>query len=105
MNIWNDGRQSVFGAIVVDSRPWKAAFRFRRFGGGQTPGFRQIRVCCRETVALAMMLETIGETEAAIAVENAVEKLTGTKLKNLSVGKTGCSTSEVGDMAAYFVQA
>ena len=53
----------------------------------------------------AMMLETVGETEAAIAVENAVKKLTGTKLKSLSAGKMGFSTSEVGDLVADFVQA
>ena len=48
----------------------------------------------------AMMLETIGEVEAAQAVENAVKDITATKIKSLGAGKMGYSTSEVGDMVA-----
>ena len=43
------------------------------------------------------MLETLGEVEAAKAVEDAVKEVTGTKIKSLSAGKMGYSTSEVGD--------
>jgi 3-isopropylmalate dehydrogenase len=46
----------------------------------------------------AMMLETLGEVKAANAIENAVKDVTGTKLKSLSAGKMGYSTSEVGDL-------
>jgi 3-isopropylmalate dehydrogenase len=48
----------------------------------------------------AMMLETLGEREAAMAVENAVKEITATKIKSLSAGKMGYATSEVGDMVA-----
>jgi 3-isopropylmalate dehydrogenase len=48
----------------------------------------------------AMMLETLGEVEAANAIENAVKAVTGTKIKSLSAGKMGYSTSEVGDLVA-----
>ena len=48
----------------------------------------------------AMMLETLGESEAALAVENAVKEITATKIKSLSAGKMGYSTSEIGDMVA-----
>ncbi|MBN1685705.1 MAG: 3-isopropylmalate dehydrogenase [Spirochaetales bacterium] len=48
----------------------------------------------------AMMLETLGEIEAAKAIENAVSKVTATKLKSMSAGKMGYSTSEVGDLVA-----
>lgn len=48
----------------------------------------------------AMMLDTLGETEAAIAIENAVMDITANKLKNLAAGKMGFSTTEVGDMVA-----
>jgi 3-isopropylmalate dehydrogenase len=48
----------------------------------------------------AMMLETLGELEAALAVENAVKDITANKIKSLSAGKMGYSTSEVGDMVA-----
>jgi 3-isopropylmalate dehydrogenase len=48
----------------------------------------------------AMMLETLGEIEAAKAVEEAVKAVTGTKLKSLSAGKMGYGTREVGDLVA-----
>ena len=46
-----------------------------------------------------MMLDTLGETQAAIVIEEAVMKVT-TKLKSLSAGKMGYSTTEVGDLVA-----
>ena len=48
--------------------------------------------------ALAMLLEEIGESDAATSVENAVMEVTGTKLKSMSAGKMGYSTTEVGDL-------
>ena len=45
-----------------------------------------------------MMLETLGEEKAAKMVEDAVMEVTGKKLKSLSAGKMGYSTSEVGDL-------
>lgn len=50
--------------------------------------------------AASMMLDVLGETEAADAVESAVMEITGTKIKSLSAGQMGYSTSEVGDMVA-----
>lgn len=52
----------------------------------------------------AMMLETLGETAAAKAVEEAVKKVTGTKINNLAAGKMGFSTREVGDLVVQFIQ-
>jgi 3-isopropylmalate dehydrogenase len=52
----------------------------------------------------AMMLETLGEVEAANAVEAAVKAVTGTKIKSLSAGKMGYTTSEVGDLVAGYIQ-
>lgn len=52
----------------------------------------------------AMMLETLGEIEAANAVEAAVKAVTGTKIKSLSAGKMGYTTSEVGDLVVGYVQ-
>ena len=51
-------------------------------------------------VAGAMMLDTLGETEASVAIEEAVKTVTGTKLKSLAAGRMGYSTSEVGDLVA-----
>ena len=53
--------------------------------------------------ALQMLLETIGEDKAAVAVDKAIAWVTGTKLKSMSAGKMGYSTSQVGDMVAQFV--
>ena len=47
-----------------------------------------------------MMLDTLGEHEAADQVEKAIMEVTGTKIKSLGAGKMGYSTSEVGDLVA-----
>ncbi len=52
----------------------------------------------------AMMLETLGEVEAAGAVENAVKEVTGTKIKSLSAGKMGYTTSEIGDLVVDYIR-
>jgi 3-isopropylmalate dehydrogenase len=48
--------------------------------------------------ALSLMLDTLGEEDAAKSVENSVKKIVKEKLKSLSAGKMGYSTSEVGDL-------
>ena len=48
--------------------------------------------------AVAMLLEELGESAAAQAVENSVIKIVGTELKSLAAGKMGYSTQEVGDL-------
>jgi len=45
-----------------------------------------------------MLLEQLGEAAAARKIETAVMQVTGAKLKSLSAGKMGYSTSEVGDL-------
>jgi len=52
----------------------------------------------------AMMLETLGEVEAANAVEAAVKAVTGTKIQSLSAGNMGYTTSEVGDLVVGCIQ-
>ena len=47
-----------------------------------------------------LMLETLGEFEAAKAIENAIMEVTGNKLKSLAAGRMGYTTSEVGDLVA-----
>jgi len=53
--------------------------------------------------AAAMMLETLGEQEAADAIEQAV-KATIKRLKSLSAGKMGCTTQEAGTMVAELIE-
>jgi len=48
--------------------------------------------------ALSLMLDTLGEGEAAEVVENSVKKVVKEKLESLSAGKMGYSTTEVGDL-------
>jgi len=48
----------------------------------------------------AMMLDELGETEAAIAIEKCVADVTANKLKSLAAGRMGYSTTEVGDLVA-----
>jgi 3-isopropylmalate dehydrogenase len=47
-----------------------------------------------------MMLDFLGETSAAAAIESAVIKIVREKLQSLAAGKMGYSTSEVGDLVA-----
>ncbi len=47
-----------------------------------------------------MMLEVLGETAAASAIEQAIQQVTGTKIKSMAAGKMGYSTSQVGDLVA-----
>lgn len=47
-----------------------------------------------------MMLDFLGESTAARAIENAVIKVTREKIKSLAAGKMGFTTSQVGDLVA-----
>ncbi|MBN2413222.1 3-isopropylmalate dehydrogenase [candidate division KSB1 bacterium] len=48
----------------------------------------------------SMMLDHLGETEAALAIEKSIMNVTANKIKSLAAGRMGYSTSEVGDMVA-----
>jgi len=50
-----------------------------------------------------MLLDFLGETQAARAIENAVIKITREKVKSLAAGKMGFSTTQIGDMVAEAV--
>ena len=47
-----------------------------------------------------MMLDFLGESTAARAIENAVIKVTREKIKSLAAGKMGFTTPQVGDLVA-----
>ena len=53
--------------------------------------------------ASLMMLQSLGEDEAAKTIENAVIEVTANRLKDLGAGRMGFSTSEVGDLVAILV--
>ena len=48
--------------------------------------------------AAQMLLDTVGETKAAECLEKAIIEVVGTKMKSMSAGKMGYSTSQVGDL-------
>ncbi len=50
-----------------------------------------------------MMLDHLGQTEAAQELEKAVMQVTATKMKSLAAGKMGYSTSQVGDLVVSFL--
>jgi 3-isopropylmalate dehydrogenase len=53
--------------------------------------------------AAQMMMDYLGEPEAAIAIENAIKYVVAEKLESLSAGKMGYTTTEVGDLVAEAV--
>jgi 3-isopropylmalate dehydrogenase len=51
-----------------------------------------------------MMLEHLGQREAADVLERAVMEVTGKHIKDLGAGRMGMSTSEAGDLVADYAQ-
>jgi 3-isopropylmalate dehydrogenase len=51
----------------------------------------------------AMILEILGEQQAAETIEESVKFVTANKLKSLAAGRMGHSTSQVGDLVAQKV--
>ena len=48
--------------------------------------------------AAGMMLDFLGEKEAAGAIDRSIAFITGNKMKSQAAGKMGYSTGEVGDL-------
>jgi len=70
--------------------------------GGSAPKYTGLNVI-NPLAAIAcggMMLEQLGETQAAQAIENAIMDVTAGKIKDLGAGRMGFSTNEVGDLVA-----
>ena len=55
-------------------------------------------------LACAMMLEQLGESDAAKSIEDAVIKVVSSKLKGVDAGKMGYSTTEVGNFVAESIE-
>ncbi len=73
--------------------------------GGSAPKYTGLGVInpLAAICAASMMLDTLGESKAAKAIEDAVKYVTANKLKSMAARKMGYSTSEVGDMVAQYV--
>ncbi|HEY3297848.1 MAG TPA: 3-isopropylmalate dehydrogenase, partial [Armatimonadota bacterium] len=74
--------------------------------GGSAPKYTGMNVInpLAAIGALGMLLDTVGEEKAAKLIDQAIAKVTGEKLKSMSAGKMGYSTSEVGDLVANLVK-
>jgi 3-isopropylmalate dehydrogenase len=68
--------------------------------GGSAPKYKGKNVINPLAAICAgqMMLDYLGEIEAAKAIEDAVKKVVSQDLKSLSAGRMGYSTTEVGDL-------
>ncbi len=68
--------------------------------GGSAPKYTGLGVInpVAAILAGAMMLDFLGETAAAKAIEKSVEFVTSQKMKSQAAGRMGYSTSEVGDL-------
>jgi 3-isopropylmalate dehydrogenase len=73
--------------------------------GGSAPKYTGLNVVNPLAAIMAgqLMLEILGEDNAAAAVEKAVMKVVAEKIKNLSAGQMGYSTSEVGSFVAGLI--
>ena len=70
--------------------------------GGSAPKYTNKNVInpVAAILALTMLLEQLGEDDAAAAIERSVIDVVGNKLKGVNAGKMGYSTTEVGDLIA-----
>ena len=73
--------------------------------GGSAPKYTGLNVVNPLAAIMAgqMMLEILGEDDAATAMEKAVMKVVAEKIKSLSAGQMGYSTSEVGSLVAGLI--
>lgn len=73
--------------------------------GGSAPKYTGKNVInpLASVCSASMMLNHLGENEAAQKIEDAVMEVTGNKLKSMSAGKMGYSTTEVGDLVAGLI--
>ncbi len=74
--------------------------------GGSAPRYtgKQIINPIAAILSVQLLLETLGEPEAAEAVETAVKKALRDDIKDVSAGKMGFSTGEVGDLIAGYIK-
>jgi 3-isopropylmalate dehydrogenase len=74
--------------------------------GGSAPKYagKQVINPIAAIMAAQLMLETMGEKEAASWIESAVTKVVREDLKDVAAGKMGFTTAEVGDLVAAYIE-
>ncbi len=68
--------------------------------GGSAPKYTGLNVInpIAAINAMSMLLDHAGQPRAALRIQNAIQKVTGTKMKSQAAGKMGFSTQQVGDL-------
>lgn len=74
--------------------------------GGSAPKYTGLNVInpLAAICAVGMMIENLGEVEAAQSIEKSVISLVNSKLRSLAAGKMGYSTTEIGDLVVSNLQ-
>jgi 3-isopropylmalate dehydrogenase len=74
--------------------------------GGSAPKYTGKKIINPIAAILSahLLLDTIGETPAATAIESAVKKALRDDLKDVAAGKMGYTTDEVGDLVAQYIK-
>ncbi|MFW5957907.1 MAG: isocitrate/isopropylmalate family dehydrogenase, partial [Desulfosalsimonas sp.] len=74
--------------------------------GGSAPRYagKQIINPLAAISSVQLLLEDIGEEKAAAEVEAAVKKVLKDDIKDVSAGRMGYTTSQVGDMVAQYIK-
>jgi len=73
--------------------------------GGSAPKYTGMGIInpIAAILSASLLLDTIGEPKAAAAIESAVKQALRHDIKNVSAGKMGYTTSQVGDLIAGYV--
>jgi len=73
--------------------------------GGSAPKYTGMGIInpIAAILSASLLLDTVGEPKAAAAIESAVKKALRQDIKNVSAGKMGYSTSQVGDLIAGYI--
>jgi 3-isopropylmalate dehydrogenase len=74
--------------------------------GGSAPKYTGMGIInpIAAILSTGLLLDTVGEPKAAAAIESAVKKALRQDIKNVSAGKMGYSTSQVGDLIAGYIK-
>jgi 3-isopropylmalate dehydrogenase len=72
--------------------------------GGSAPKYTGLQVVnpLAAIAAAQMMLDQLGATKAAAAVEAAIKKTAANDMQSMAAGKMGLNTSQVGDKVAQY---
>jgi 3-isopropylmalate dehydrogenase len=88
--------QGGMGITAPDNINPQGKSRSESIGKRRSGGHQSLAAIC----AGQIMLDFLGETEVAAAIENSVVRVVREKVKSLAAEKMGYRTSEIGDLVA-----